>query len=178
MTLLVLMGVKLMLLVLPSVSVGWQAILADARYIVDAVVTAEDMTRGGDDILRGRVRIDVPASLGHRYVHPALPGFLARHPAIELHVILGNSASVFRPDGFNVLLRLRETAIRRAKVSCFGQTRFVHIARVTHSVECPRPDFDRGAPPLIIPRDDPVSKERSGSRYSPVPDSGASGRRR
>ena len=102
--------------------------LEDARHIVDAVAMAEDMTRGSDAVLRGRVRIDVPASIGHRYVLPALPGFLARHPAIELDVILGDRASVFRPDGFDVLIRVGETAMRNADVRCLGQSRFVHVA--------------------------------------------------
>ncbi|UFN50874.1 LysR family transcriptional regulator [Roseomonas sp. OT10] len=55
------------------------------RLLAD-VEEAEGLFRQGGAPLTGRLRVDVPARLGRLILAPALPGFFARHPGIELEM--------------------------------------------------------------------------------------------
>lgn len=102
--------------------------LDDARHILDAFNAAEDFAQSAARTPRGRVRIDAPASVGHRYLLPALPRFRAHYPDIAVDLSLGDRASIFRPDGFDVLVRVGEGYLGEADVRLLGHTRFVHVA--------------------------------------------------
>ena len=103
--------------------------LADIRPVIEAASAAEDRMLVNPAAPRGRVRIDVPAAIGHAFVLPALPRFLKANPAVEMDLILGDRPSVFRPDGFDVLVRVGRTSPSSlADVHLLGSTRFVQVA--------------------------------------------------
>lgn len=102
--------------------------LNDARQILDAFRAAEDAARDGPVRARGRVRLDAPASVGLRFIVPAVPRFRATYPDVALDISLGDRGIVFRPDGFDVLLRIGEEHPANADVRVLGHTRFVHVA--------------------------------------------------
>ncbi|WP_336969908.1 LysR family transcriptional regulator [Sphingobium aromaticiconvertens] len=102
--------------------------LNDARHILDAFQAAEDVARDGPVRPRGRVRVDAPAAVGLRYIVPAVPLFCATYPDVALDISLGDRGVVFRPDGFDVLLRIGEEHPANADVRVLGHTRFVHVA--------------------------------------------------
>lgn len=59
---------------------------------------------------RGRVRITAPLDLGRHWLMPLLPAFSARYPGVRLEVDLSDRFSDLVHDGFDVALRMGETA--------------------------------------------------------------------
>ena len=57
---------------------------------------------------QGRLRVDLPASLAHRVVIPALPEFCARYPRIELEVGASDRPVDLIRDGVDCVLRAGE----------------------------------------------------------------------
>ena len=83
------------------------AVTADGAAFYERVVRlladlddAETSLAGAVAAPRGRLRVDVPAPLASRVVVPALPGFHARYPDVEL--VLGASDRVVDLIGANV----------------------------------------------------------------------------
>ena len=102
--------------------------LEDTRRLLAGLRDAEDMARGGGTAPRGRVRVDAPASVGHRYILPAIPAFRAAYPDVAIDLSLGDRGIVFRPDGFDVLVRVGETHPDHADVRLLGSTRMIMVA--------------------------------------------------
>lgn len=117
--------------------------LEEARHIVAAVVAAED-AGGNAGQPRGSVRIDAPAAIGRHLLLPALPAFMTRYPEVQVEISLGDRASNFRLDGFDILLRAGAVQASSADCHLLGSTRFVHVAS---------PDYlaRRGEP--VLPKD-------------------------
>lgn len=84
--------------------------LPHAREIIHAFASAEGSVRPGGG-LSGRVRVDAPASLGYGFVVPALKAFRERHPDIIVDLTLGDRGTIFRADGFDVLIRVGEAPL-------------------------------------------------------------------
>jgi len=102
--------------------------LEEARRILTQVDAVENDIMGVPGMLHGRVRIDAPASVGHRFIVPALAVFRQAHPRIMLDLSLGDRGTTFRADGFDIVVRVGEGHADRAHVSVLGETRFVHVA--------------------------------------------------
>lgn len=102
--------------------------LEEARRILASVEAAENAVRGVPGTVQGRVRIDAPASVGHRFIVPAMAAFRQAHPRIVLDLSLGDRGTTFRADGFDVVVRVGEGHLDRAHVRVLGTTGFVHVA--------------------------------------------------
>jgi len=89
---------------------------------------AEDMARSGGATLRGRVRIDAPASIGHRYMLQPVLEFRTMYPEVEIDLSFGDRPSILRADGFDILVRIGDPYPDLADARLLGQTRFVHVA--------------------------------------------------
>jgi DNA-binding transcriptional LysR family regulator len=100
----------------------------DARAILAAVAEAEDGVRRGPAGPSGRVLIDAPGAVGLRFVVPALPAFRTRHPEVMIDLSVGDRGTVFRPDGFDLLIRVGESPEGMGEVVPLGVTRFVQVA--------------------------------------------------
>lgn len=59
----------------------------------------------GHESLRGRVRVDMTTGLARNVVIPALPGFLARHPHLELEISSTERRVDLVREGFDCVLR-------------------------------------------------------------------------
>lgn len=57
---------------------------------------------------RGTLRINVPVSLGHRYIAPALVGFVNRYPELKLEVGVTDRAMDLIEDGIDAVVRIGE----------------------------------------------------------------------
>lgn len=55
------------------------------RILAEVVETESTLSRTRSDV-RGRLRVDVPATFGRRVLVPALPAFFERYPELELEV--------------------------------------------------------------------------------------------
>lgn len=82
--------------------------LIHARTVLDAMSTAENAVSPGSGRLVGRVHIDAPASVGHAFIVPALAALRQQHPDINIDLSLGDRGTVFRTDGYDILLRVGE----------------------------------------------------------------------
>ena len=113
--------------------------LEDTRRILAGLRAAEDTARGDGTGPRGRVRIDAPASVGHHYLLPAIPAFRAAYPEVAIDLSLGDRGIVFRPDGFDVLIRVGETHPDNAEVRVLGSTRMIMVAAPDYLARCGTP---------------------------------------
>lgn len=102
-------------------------LLEHARAALDAYATAEKALHPGSGP-RGRVRVDVPASVGHAFVVPALAEFRRLHPDITLDLTLGDRGTFFRLDGFDIVMRAGEIPSSDWLTVPLGQTRLVCVA--------------------------------------------------
>jgi len=100
----------------------------DARAILDAMAQAEGAVRRGARGPRGRVLIDAPGAIGLRFVVPAIPGFRELHPEIAVDLSFGERSMVFRPDGFDLMIRFGDPPEGRGQIIPLGATRFVQVA--------------------------------------------------
>lgn len=102
--------------------------LDHARVVLDAMSTAENAVRPGSGRLVGRVHIDAPASVGHAYIVPALKALRRQHPDIVIDLSLGDRGTVFRVDGYDILLRVGEAPFTSWHSHPLGSTRLLCFA--------------------------------------------------
>lgn len=102
--------------------------LEQARAILEAVEQAESLVQMRDMGPSGRVALDAPGAIGLRFVVPALPQLRALHPRIALDLSVGDRSMMFRPDGFDMLIRIGVPAEGKGEVINLGRTRFVQVA--------------------------------------------------
>lgn len=88
----------------------------------------EQQLRPGARPLRGRLRVDMPSRIARRHVAPALPGFLADQPEIELE--LGSSDRVIDlvHEGVDLALRVGTPEPSSLVVRPIGARRLVNCA--------------------------------------------------
>lgn len=96
--------------------------LPHAHTALAAIASAQDAVRPGKG-LSGRVRIDAPASIGHAFILPALEEFHRLHPDIVVDLTLGDRGTVFRIDGFDIVMRVGEARIAGWVTLPLGETR-------------------------------------------------------
>ena len=82
-----------------------EALLPRASRVVREADEIGALFRSGRR-LRGRVRVDLPVNLARRFVLPALPDLLARHPELELFVSTTDRIVDVVREGFDCVLRV------------------------------------------------------------------------
>lgn len=102
--------------------------LEEARAILEAVDQAESRLQMRDIGPSGRVALDAPGAIGLRFVVPALPQLRALHPGVTLDLSIGDRSMMFRPEGFDMLIRIGVPAEGKGEVVNLGRTRFVQVA--------------------------------------------------
>lgn len=79
-----------------------------ARRIVAEARAAEEAAHDAAAAPEGRVRLAAPMSFGIRNVAPLVTEFLARHPGIELELVLSDARVDIVAEGFDVALRIAD----------------------------------------------------------------------
>lgn len=89
-----------------------ESLHGDLLAIMAALREAEARITGAQDTLRGPLRITAPTSFGRMHLAPALAGFLARYPEIELDLDLSDDFVDLIASRYDVALRItaREAA--------------------------------------------------------------------
>ena len=125
--------------------------LDHARAAVEAYRAAEGALQPGRG-LAGRVRLDLPASIGHAFVVPALPSFQQAFPDIVLDLTLGDRGTFFRLDGFDIVLRIGDVPPSGWESHAIGTTRLVRLASPDYARRHGLPDApdDLGRHPCIV----------------------------
>ncbi len=79
----------------------------EARRLLAEIDAAEDRVRRGAGRIAGRLTINAPQSFGQIVLGPALPGFLKRHPEIEVVLSLDDHVVDMVEGGFDLSIRIR-----------------------------------------------------------------------
>ena len=90
--------------------------------ILAALDEADHAARGSRE-LRGPLRVAMPSSFGVREVIPVMPGFLARHPSLNVSFLMSDQRQDTVKEGVDVALRLGELADSSATARLIGRTR-------------------------------------------------------
>lgn len=112
--------------------------------LLEGFAEANDDVKLGRTIAQGRLRVDVPVSLGRLVLLPALAPFLTAHPALELQLGMSDRIADLLEEGIDAAVRigvLRDSGLVAQKV---GQTRWATVAA---------PGYLAGRPPPIEPND-------------------------
>jgi DNA-binding transcriptional LysR family regulator len=81
--------------------------LARVEPILGALDEADHAARGTGE-LRGRLRVGLSSSFAAREVIPRLPGFIAKHPALLIDLVVNDSRQNLVTEGLQVVFRLGE----------------------------------------------------------------------
>jgi LysR family transcriptional regulator for bpeEF and oprC len=85
-----------------------QTFLIRARELVENVARAEDEIRSQVGQLRGRLHVEMPISLGHALLCPALPEFARRYPDVSTGITLTNQPHHVIERAIDVAIRMDE----------------------------------------------------------------------
>lgn len=88
-----------------------EAYLDFARNALRAVADADERLRDLRQELSGQIRITAPVSWGQHVLAPLLPDFLARHPAIEIDLLLGDRLMDIAYERIDLALRMSATGL-------------------------------------------------------------------
>lgn len=89
--------------------------------ILAALEEADHAARGSRE-LRGALRVAMSASFGVREIIPVMPGFLARHPLLNVSLLMSDQRQDTIKEGVDVALRLGELADSSATARLIGRT--------------------------------------------------------
>lgn len=99
-----------------------------ARDLLADVDDLHSMFAGNNTALRGRLRVDLPTEVARTVIMPALPGFMATYPELELELSSTDRQVDPVQEGFDCVLRIGpigdETLIARP----LGRLRMVNAA--------------------------------------------------
>jgi DNA-binding transcriptional LysR family regulator len=98
-----------------------RSILADLRD-AEAEVSARGATA------RGLLKVGAPMELGRRRIAPLLGAFAARHPGLEVHLMLSDAGLEVGEDGLDVALRIDRPDDPSVKTRKIASTRRVLCA--------------------------------------------------
>lgn len=93
---------------------------------------AESEVSESRGIPRGRLRVDVPVSLGRRIIVPALPRFIAQYPEISVHMSMNDRVIDLVQEGIDAALRVGNLSDSSLVARRIGQLR---------GVTCASPEF-------------------------------------
>lgn len=111
-----------------SLTAQGHVFLEQTRTILDSIQQAENLVRQGDARPVGRVAIDAPGAIGLRFVVPSIPTLLSAHPRVALDLSVGDRNMMFRPEGFDMLIRVGAPPEGKGEVIPLGETRFIQVA--------------------------------------------------
>jgi LysR family transcriptional regulator, regulator for bpeEF and oprC len=73
--------------------------------MLDDLAETEDALHGARRSPRGRLRVSIPNAFIHQQFFPALPGFLARNPQLELELVITDRAVNLVEEGIDCAVR-------------------------------------------------------------------------
>ncbi|MGB3289689.1 MAG: LysR family transcriptional regulator [Burkholderiaceae bacterium] len=105
-----------------------EALLERAIALVADSEELEQQFQPGAKALQGRLRVDLPSRIARSQVIPALPGFMKRHPGIDLE--LGSSDRIIDivHEGIDCALRVGELPASSLVARPIGMLRLINCA--------------------------------------------------
>jgi DNA-binding transcriptional LysR family regulator len=105
--------------------------LTRVEALLASLEEADHAARGSRE-LRGTLRVAMPASFGVREIIPVMPGFLARHPSLNVSLLMSDQRQDTIKEGVDVALRLGELADSGATARLIGRTQRIVVASPTY----------------------------------------------
>lgn len=99
-----------------------------ARLLVEQMGELEDSLDLSRQEVSGVLRVDLPGILSRLLVAPALPAFLARHPALQLRLTASDRLTDMVDEGVDVLLRIGALGNSNLIARTLYQTRYITCA--------------------------------------------------
>lgn len=93
-----------------TLSTAGAGLLEEARAMVAAATAATEAARGDRLDLAGPIRLAAPMSFGIKLLGGPLAAFLARHPAVEIEVMLSDARNDLIAEGIDLSLRIASLA--------------------------------------------------------------------
>ena len=82
------------------------ALARRGRHLVEDLEALTDDIRHGAERVGGTLKLTMPTSFGRQYISPLLPVFLARHPDVNLEVVLTDQVMDLVGEGFDLAIRI------------------------------------------------------------------------
>jgi DNA-binding transcriptional LysR family regulator len=125
--------------------------LTRVEAILASLEDADHAARGSRE-LRGSLRVAMPASFGVREIIPVMPDFLARHPALDVSLLMSDQRHDTIKEGADIALRLGELADSSAIVRTIGRTQRLVAASPTYlqAMDTPKMPSDLAAHAAIV----------------------------
>lgn len=101
---------------------------AHCARLLEGFAEANDEVTVGRMEAKGRLRVDVSVSLGRLLLLPALPPFLAAHPALEIQIGMNDRIVDLLEEGIDAAVRIGELRDSGLVAQQVGQTRWVTAA--------------------------------------------------
>ncbi len=89
-----------------AVTEAGQRFYERARRSIDEADEAELAARGEGTDLKGRLRVSAATTFSRLHIIPLLPAFLAKHPAVDIDMILDDRTIDLVEEGIDVSLRM------------------------------------------------------------------------
>lgn len=96
--------------------------------LLEGFAEASDSVKLGRALAQGRLRVDVPMSLGRLVLLPALPALLAANPALELQFGMSDRLVDLLEEGVDAAVRIGDLLDSGLVAQRVGQTRWVTAA--------------------------------------------------
>jgi DNA-binding transcriptional LysR family regulator len=109
-----------------------QVVFERALDLLGDVEELRGMFRADGTPLSGRLRVDMPAAIANEIVMPALPAFLAKHPALELQLSSVDRRVDLVREGFDCVLRVGRIGDTSLIARPLGAYRMVNVASPTY----------------------------------------------
>lgn len=93
---------------------------------------AEQLFRQSPQRLSGTLKVDVPGRIGRLILAPALPGFLAEHPQIDIELGMGDRSVNLIEDGVDCALRVGPLQDSRLVARGIGQLPLINVASASY----------------------------------------------
>ncbi|MBM7060600.1 LysR family transcriptional regulator [Pseudomonas sp. UL073] len=115
-----------------------------ARALLDDMDELESSVSSSRGIVRGQVRVEMPSPVGRFLIIPALPDFVAQHPAVQLDIGCSERVVDLIQEGVDCAIRGGQITTPDLVCRPIGQMRFAL---------CAAPAYLAGAAPLRSPAD-------------------------
>ncbi len=96
--------------------------------LIAEVEDAESLFLQVDAQPSGLLKIDVPSRIGRRIIAPALPGFFAQYPQVEVDLGMTDRAVNLIEDGCDAVLRVGQLGDSSLVARTLGQLDFANVA--------------------------------------------------